>query len=260
MSTCSAIPDSVVSSYGPLRSMWNALLQPDCLACGLRAGPVCDACAAAIADCEVEVQRRDGLLRAWAAPHEPPASRMVVALKESGARALTPLLSAVLARPLAQVLLDQPGQSGAVTLMPIPQRPRNRLRRPQDPVVQLTLGAAALLGAVGLPVQVSPSLQWVRGGPDQSRLTAADRRGNVHGALRAIAPSGSGRAVLVDDVVTTGSTALEAARAASAVGWNVAAVASITHPCEPVSRPRGCEPGRLASRDHGRVSRAVGLD
>ncbi len=255
--------------------MWNALLQPTCLGCQLRAGPLCADCAAAMAACEVEVQRRDGLLRAWAAPHEPPASRMVVALKESGARALTPLLSAALARPLAQVLLSDRAQcdraqcdraqcdraqGDAVTLLPIPQRPRNRLRRPQDPVVQLALGAAALLSAAGIRVQVSLALQWVRGGPDQSRLRAADRRGNVHGALRARAPSGAGRAVLVDDVVTTGSTALEAARAARAAGWNVDAVVSITHPRDAVARQQVIPVGEQPSQDHGRVSRRVGLD
>jgi predicted amidophosphoribosyltransferase len=156
---------------------------------------------------------------------------MVVALKESGARSLTPLLAAVLARALTEVLPSTPRLP--VTLLPIPQRPRNRLRRPQDPVLQLARGAAALLGEVGLSVGVAPALAWVRGGPDQSRLRADERRGNVLGALRVLPRFELGPAVLIDDVVTTGSTALEAARAARAGGWQIAAVASITHPPQP---------------------------
>jgi len=168
-------------------------------------------------------------MHAWAAPHEPPTAALVVALKESGARSLTPLLACLLAGAISQVL--PPGRP--LRLLPIPQRPRNRLRRPADPVVQLARGAAHALADLGLEVQVEEALMWVRSGPDQSRLRAEDRRGNVSGAMSVRTGREPGHAVLVDDVLTTGATALEAARAARSGGWEVAAVASVTHPRRP---------------------------
>ena len=57
---------------------------------------------------------------------------------------------------------------------------------------------------------------------DQSNLDAKDRAINLDGALISLSFL-SGRAVLIDDLVTTGATLHEAARALRAVGITVAA-------------------------------------
>jgi predicted amidophosphoribosyltransferase len=65
---------------------------------------------------------------------------------------------------------------------------------------------------------------------DQAGLTAAGRRSNLAGSMacRRVPPRLAGRScVVVDDVVTTGSTALEATRALRAAGFPVLAVASL---------------------------------
>ncbi len=73
------------------------------------------------------------------------------------------------------------------------------------------------------------ALARVRDTGTQTRLTAAARRLNVHGAFAVAAPGWvAGRTVLlIDDVMTTGATFHEAARALKTAGaWRVWAVAA----------------------------------
>jgi ComF family protein len=72
-------------------------------------------------------------------------------------------------------------------------------------------------------------LRRVRATAPQVGLTRRERAGNLHGAFVAVPPVVAGRhVVLIDDVVTTGSTVLEAAStlrsagAASVAVWAVA--------------------------------------
>jgi ComF family protein len=66
---------------------------------------------------------------------------------------------------------------------------------------------------------------------EQSGLSVTDRRRNLRGAFRVVRTIAARRVVLVDDVLTTGSTASEAARALDAAGvaeielWGLARVA-----------------------------------
>jgi predicted amidophosphoribosyltransferase len=92
-----------------------------------------------------------------------------------------------------------------------------------------------LTAAAGLPPP-SDVLRWTRRARDQGELGAAQRISNVTGALRvrlsrrpewATAPGGAPVVVLVDDVVTTGSTLREAVRACRSGGFVVAAAVAL---------------------------------
>jgi predicted amidophosphoribosyltransferase len=83
--------------------------------------------------------------------------------------------------------------------------------------------------SVGLLTRVSAVLRQARAVADQSGLDVTDRHANLTGALAVTNPANvcGRRVVIVDDIVTTGATALEAARALTAAGPVVSAVACV---------------------------------
>jgi ComF family protein len=102
-------------------------------------------------------------------------------------------------------------------LVPVPLHWRRRWQRGYNQSAALGGGLAACLG---IPSQPS-WLRRVRHTPQQtSRPTPAERKANVRGAFRARpgAPLTGRSILLVDDVMTTGATAHEAARALRTAG------------------------------------------
>ncbi|MBT2472476.1 hypothetical protein J7E97_32650 [Streptomyces sp. ISL-66] len=87
----------------------------------------------------------------------------------------------------------------------------------------MALAASASLRRSGVPARLAPVLRLRRAVADQAGLGAPERRENLAGALEARPgagrlTAGAARIVLVDDVMTTGSTLAEAARALRAAG------------------------------------------
>ncbi|WP_428814837.1 ComF family protein [Streptomyces albus subsp. chlorinus] len=171
------------------------------------------------------------------------ARAALLAHKERGALGLAAPLGAVLARavlmaayaardlaptpalPPAPARRGPPSRDGGpsprgpgpVTLVPVPSARRAVARRGHDPVRRLAREAARTLRREGVAARVLPVLRQRRGVADQSGLTAAQRTANLAGALE-MAPAGArllgaGCVVLVDDVMTTGASLAEAARA-----------------------------------------------
>jgi predicted amidophosphoribosyltransferase len=62
---------------------------------------------------------------------------------------------------------------------------------------------------------------------DSAGLGGQARSANLGGAMRARAPAPGVVALIVDDIVTTGATLVEASRALVAAGWSVAGAAVI---------------------------------
>lgn len=114
-------------------------------------------------------------------------------------------------------------------LVPVPSAIATRRARGHDPVGAMAAIAAGYLRATGLSVEVCAALRQGRTVSDQSGLDVDARQANLSGALavRHAALIRGRRVVIVDDIVTTGATAAEAARALSAAGAVVIGIACV---------------------------------
>jgi ComF family protein len=100
--------------------------------------------------------------------------------------------------------------AGATVLIPVPLHFRRLWQRGYNQSAALAHGLAARLRLPCRPRW----LRRIRHTPKQTEQTPAARRENVKGAFRAVRGALAGQTVLlVDDVMTTGSTVSEAARA-----------------------------------------------
>ncbi len=183
---------------GPCRSRWIPLPEPQCPRCGQ----------------PVSLPLACRLCAGW-----PPALsgvRSAVWLDAGARRAVHLLkyegwwrLSDAMATPMRRLL-----SAGAqVTLIPIPLGATRQRTRGYNQSAVLARALGLLLGA---PV-AEHSLRRRRDTATQTALTPEERRANLSGAFVPVGRPPS-RAVLVDDVFTTGATLLEAANALVAAG------------------------------------------
>jgi len=115
-------------------------------------------------------------------------------------------------------------------LVPVPSTRAALRKRGFDPTHRLAQSAARQLRRAGADAVVVPLLTHVRAVADSAGLTADQRRINLHGALSATRDRRGARnrfLILVDDVLTTGATVAEAARALRAVDLAPTAAATI---------------------------------
>lgn len=107
---------------------------------------------------------------------------------------------------------------GGVLLVPVPSSRRAVRARGHDPARRIALAAAGELRRTGTPARVLAVLRQRRAVADQSGLNSRQRLDNLAGALEVAAGgerllADGGRIVLVDDLMTTGASLTEAARA-----------------------------------------------
>lgn len=157
---------------------------------------------------------------------------ILLAHKERGALRLAQPLGAVLAgtvRAATARAAVRSGGAGAgqrpLVLVPVPSARRAVAGRGHDPVRRMALAAAGELRGDGRPARVVTALRQRRAVADQTGLTAGQRLANLRGALEAAPGSGGlldgAEVVLVDDLMTTGASLVEASRAVVTVTGRV---------------------------------------
>jgi ComF family protein len=138
---------------------------------------------------------------------------VINAHKERQALTLTSFLAERLASSVHVLLVNQPSRidTRRIVLVPIPSAARTIRQRGFDATTSIARFAARRLREL-YPVTVHSALSQARRVADQAGLRAAARRENLAGAFRLRRPITTGAVVLVDDLVTTGSSLTEAAR------------------------------------------------
>lgn len=226
-----------------------------CAGCESVPGLWCPSCAATLAG-PVRVRwprpAPAGLPTPWVvADYEGAVRAAVLAHKEHGRQRLVRPLGQALAR---SVVAGAPA-GAAVVLVPAPSR-RSAIRaRGHDSTTRLARTAAALVRAQGLVVSVLPVLRLTAEVDDQAGLTSVQRAANLAGAMEVPARwRGLVRGapvLLVDDVITTGATLAEAARALRQGGAWVAGAAVIAATRRTGDPSRSVASGGLLPGDAG---------
>ncbi|MBB5074733.1 ComF family protein [Nonomuraea endophytica] len=218
-----------------LTALLDVLAPQVCLGCGLaHMGRVCDRCLAGwvgSVGSRMPVPVPAGLPLCWSAGDYSGSLReAVLAYKERGQTGLAAPLGEVLAYTAVTALDALGGPRGGVVVVPVPSARRAVRGRGHDPVGRLGALAASMMRAAGVRAALVPALAQARRVADQAGLSATERAANLRSSLRVTgrlrgAPGAS--AVLVDDIVTTGATLAEAARALRSAGAEVVAAVTI---------------------------------
>lgn len=182
--------------------------------------PVCEACGLPVAP--MDAREGPGARCPTCVAHPPPwewaraaaayagtARDALHALKFEGKRAL--------ARPLGELLVDPCLAAAAGDLEAIVPVPLGRARARARGYNQAMLLAERLGRGVDAPVRAR-WLARLRETAEQSGLGATARAGNVRGAFVASSSAAGRSVVVVDDVLTTGATVAECARALRRAG------------------------------------------
>jgi len=228
-----------------LRSWYQGLLDfvypPLCLGCGGFVEdyqPICQACTDAIqrfdnpiclncwqpvtqgAEC-LQCGPESFVLFAYG-DYSEPLTEIVIHYKFKGI--LAP--AEIIATRLYEQFADRLDLAEADCLMPIPLHPAREQARGYN---QATVLADRLARHLDLPVVDNLLYRFRRRRP-QARLTGAARARNIVGVFAVDdIPIEHYRAILVDDVVTSGATVFEARRVLREVGISVPAVISMAH-------------------------------
>jgi ComF family protein len=201
-----------------------AVLVPvSCAGCGADDRGLCSACRSQLVPTLVEQRLDGGLSVVSALGYDGVARRSILTLKEQGRTDLARPLGRLLAVAVAAAVdtFAPAATSVAIEVAIVPASGRSYRRRGYDPVRLLARRAGVRIARVGLRAG--------RGPATQKTLDREGRMANLVGSMRATRRLSGRRFLLLDDVVTTGSTLVEAARALRSAGAEVVGCVTLAY-------------------------------
>ncbi len=213
------------------------LLPSDCAGCGLENQQICEECLGSVAISAAASGRLGRRLPSGqpivsAFEYSERASALLVAFKQRGtrrlARAFRPALEHAISRALESAeSLGTAGLLGTavllgraeprIELVPVPSTAASDRKRGFNPVRTMLRVAGLRYSRV-----LSSSMR-----ESQKQLGVQDRFENLRNSMRAVLDLEGRTFLLVDDIVTTGASLSEAARAIESAGGRVAACATL---------------------------------
>ncbi len=218
----------------------TALVLPErCAGCSAPGRILCGPCLRSLTPLPSRVVVGEGALDVWAGlPFAGTAASVLRAVKRDARPRLARYLAPALAAALRELARSSDAPRGTLVVVPVPSS-RASLRARGFRVVDLVARRAGVR-----PRQLLALNRSVR---DQRGLGRTERLENLRGGM--IARRAEGRhVVIVDDVVTTGATLIEAARALRSAGAVVVGAAVIA------ATPRGVRSAANAAVMHPKLA------
>ena len=204
----------------PITPLLNFVLPSRCASCDRPGSDLCDQCFSEISIALHEFQIH-GLPGFAVTKYTPLISNVLVSFKEKGQFALSKTLAAL----FSEVISLLPKFESPVYLVPAPSSPENFARRGFQPALLL----ATKIAKNHPEFRVMNSLVFSRKVRDQVGLSGSQRLANLDSSMK-LNQSVTGRVCyLVDDVVTTGATATQAARTLLLGGAQVVGILTLSH-------------------------------
>ena len=240
-------------------------LPTTCGGCGVPGATWCDTCAEEAGRTSYPGGARQvspipclsGFPPTWAAsPYDAAARKALVAYKDGDRRDLVAILAPMLSDAIAAALARDPhlravlaSGNGPVFVVPVPSSPAAVRRRGDAPLDLLARAAVREVGLLPRDLIVSQPIRLRRRVADQSGLDHRQRASNVESAMQVRTRWGRSldgvTCLLVDDVLTTGATLVEAARALRVGGGGHIAAATVA-----ATQRRGIPAGSSAQNCH----------
>ena len=211
-----------------LRNINELIFPSRCVACGVLGLSLCSQCRRGWHPHSYQSEiGRDAATRLTvfsSVLYSPIAQKIILGAKESHLKVCDQLVSEAITHSLQRVLIN----SSVDFLIPIPSRPAAARLRGRQFINEISQGASK---ACSIPI--ASALRHRRRVKDQSGLDSQARWNNVEGAFVVEGEYGlRGSVLLIDDLVTTGATLSEAARALRYAGIKVvgAVTAALAQP------------------------------